>query len=109
MTDGAGATDQQHGTLRAPTIREHRIPTAGSEPYICVEGPDGALWFCESGTSKIGRFDPRNNRFSEFTLPTRKAMPIGITAGADGNLWFAEKAAGKIGRITTTGVITEFS
>ncbi|HYA06996.1 MAG TPA: hypothetical protein VEF90_13995, partial [Xanthobacteraceae bacterium] len=91
------------------TIREHRIPSADSKPYIAVQGPDGALWFCESGAGKIGRFDPATATFVEFDLPAADAMPIGITAGADGNLWFAEKSANKIGRITLRGRITEFA
>ncbi len=91
------------------TIREHKIPSAGSKPYIAVEGPDGALWFCESGASKIGRFDPDRGSFTEFSLPTKNATPIGIALGGDGNLWFAEKAADKIGRITPRGAIAEFA
>src|SRR5215510_8200178 len=90
------------------SIREHRIPSAGSGPYICVEGPDRCLWFCESGTGKIGRLDPANGSFTEFALSDPKATPIGITVGADGNLWFAQKSANKIGRITPSGVIAEF-
>ncbi len=50
------------------TIREHRIPSADAKPYIAVEGHDGALWFCESGASKIGRFDPDRGTFTEFAL-----------------------------------------
>src|ERR1700751_50699 len=91
------------------TIREHRIPSADSKPYIAGQGPDGALWFCESGASKIGRLDPDRGSFTEFALPTPNATPIGITLGGDGNLWFAEKAANKIGRIPRRGEITEFS
>ena len=91
-----------------PTIREHRIPTAGSKPYIAVEGRDGCLWFCESGASKIGRLDPNAYTFKEFDLPTPNATPIGIIVGADGNLWFAEKTGNKIGRITPQGEVTEF-
>src|SRR5215217_4975635 len=91
-----------------PTIREHRIPTAGSKPYIAVEGRDGCLWFCESGASKIGRLDPRTYAFTEFDLPTANATPIGIIEGPDGAFWFAEKTSNKIGRITTGGAITEF-
>ena len=91
------------------TIREHRIPTTDSKPYIAVQGPDGKLWFCESGASKIGRLDPDTGAFTEFALPTRNSTPIGITAGADGNLWFAEKTANKIGRLTPRGEITEFA
>ncbi len=52
-----------------PVIREHKIPTPGSKPYIAVEGPDGNLWFCENGASKIGCFDPRAGTFREFALP----------------------------------------
>ena len=78
-------------TVAPPTIREHRIPTAGSKPYIAVEGRDRCLWFCESGASKIGRLDPKTYTFKEFDLPTANATPIGIVVGPDGNLWFAEK------------------
>src|SRR6185295_19249658 len=91
-----------------PTIREHRIPTAGSKPYIAVEGRDGCLWFCESGMSKIGRLDPNSYAFTEFALPTPDATPIGIVLGPEGDLWFAEKSANKIGRITVRGAITEY-
>src|SRR4051812_10459936 len=80
-------------TVAPPTIREHRIPTAGSKPYIAVEGRDHCLWFCESGASKIGRLDPKTYTFKEFDLPTANATPIGIVVGPEGNLWFAEKSA----------------
>jgi len=87
-------------TARTVFIREHRIPSANSAPYICVEGPDRNLWFCESGAAKIGCFDPHTAAFTEFALPTPGATPIGIALGADGNLWFAQKKANKIGCLT---------
>jgi virginiamycin B lyase len=86
----------------------HPIPSVDAKPYIIVVGPDGNLWFCESGTAKIGRLDPRSLRFTEFATPTPNSRPIGIIPGADGNLWFCENAANQVGRITPTGVITEF-
>src|ERR1700681_2666337 len=51
-------------------IRLHPIPTPDAKPYIIVVGPDGALWFCESGTAKIGRLDPSTGGFTEFATPT---------------------------------------
>src|ERR1700730_10236899 len=63
-------------------FRIHKISSEKSEPYICIGGPDGGLWFCESGTSKIGRLDVNNGKISEFNLPESEAMPIGITPGA---------------------------
>src|SRR5262249_9625262 len=86
----------------------HPIPTPESKPYIIVFGPDRHLWFCESGTSKIGRMDPGNGRFIEFDTPTPNSRPIGITPAADGALWFCENAGNRIGRITTSGAVTEF-
>jgi len=65
--------------VKAVRIREHKIPSANSAPYICVEGPDGNLWFCESGVDKIGCFDARTANFREFALPTPGATPIGIS------------------------------
>jgi virginiamycin B lyase len=71
-----------------PVIREHRIPTPGSKPYIITLGPDGNLWFCESGVSRIARLSLKDGTFTEFVIPTRNSEPIGIITGADGNLWF---------------------
>ena len=96
------------GSEKPPLIREHKIPSPRSEPYICMEGPDAALWFCESGASKIGRFDPADSTFREFPLPVAGATPTGLTVGSDGNMWFCCKKANKIGRITMRGDITLF-
>src|SRR5215471_13634240 len=87
----------------------HPIPTPDAKPYIIVVGPDGALWFCESGAAKIGRLDPHSGTFTEFATPTPDSRPIGIIPGADGNLWFCENGANQIGRITPQGAITEFA
>jgi streptogramin lyase len=92
-----------------PIIREHRIPTPDSGPYIVVEGPDGNLWFCESRAGKIGCFNPDTGAFREFPLPDRDCMPIGIALGVDRNLWFTEKQANRVGRITVDGTIAEFA
>ena len=90
-----------------PTFREHKIPSAGSKPYILTFTP-GHLWVCESGAGKIGRLALGSGRFDEFAVPTPESRPIGITVGGDGNLWFTENGGHKIGRITPQGVITEF-
>ena len=108
MTATAEDAASHRGAARSIRIREHRIPSANSAPYICVEGPDRNLWFCESGAAKIGCFDPRNATFKEFPLPAEGATPIGIALGGDGNLWFAQKKANKIGRLTPAGALAEF-
>jgi photosystem II stability/assembly factor-like uncharacterized protein len=37
-------------------VTEFAVPTAGSAPTSIAAGPDGALWFTERGTNKIGRY-----------------------------------------------------
>jgi streptogramin lyase len=37
---------------------EYALPKSGSYPEAITTGPDGNLWFTESGTNKIGRLSP---------------------------------------------------
>jgi virginiamycin B lyase len=92
------------------------VPTASGNPIGITTGPDGELWFTESGRfigeelsggNKIGRISPEGS-ITEFLIPTPQSGPIAIIAGPDGNLWFTEEVANKIGRISPQGVITEF-
>ena len=84
------------------------IPTA-SAPWGITAGPDGALWFTENGTNKIGRITTAGAITNDFPITTSNSGPRFITAGPDGNLWFTEINGNKIGRITTAGVVTEFT
>lgn len=85
------------------TITEFPVPTAASQPYSIALGPDGNLWFTETGTNKIGRVTPTGG-FTEFSIPTPGSQPHAITTGPDGNLWFTEAGAGKIGRVNLSSV-----
>ncbi len=87
---------------------EFNIPTIGCFPETMVLGPDGALWFAEYWTSRIGRVDT-NGVFLEYVTPTQPSNPFGLVVGPDKNLWFTEAYTNKIGRITTNGIFTEFS
>jgi uncharacterized repeat protein (TIGR01451 family) len=82
------------------SITEFGVPTA---PGGLALGPDGNLWFTETG--KIGRMTP-DGSFTEFAVDGGSGHPSSIASGPDGNLWFNDR--GKIGRITTGGSITEF-
>jgi len=76
MTTNRAASSRLERSAHAEVeIILHPIPTADSKPYIIAFGPDRHLWFCESGTSKIGRFDPDRATFTEFDIPTLNAKP----------------------------------
>jgi virginiamycin B lyase len=90
-----------------PTFTEYSVPTPSSRPQRIASGPDGALWFTEGNTNKIGRVTTGGS-FNEFTLPQSNSNPQGIVTGPDGALWFTELNTSTIGRITTAGLITEY-
>jgi len=90
--------------LLAVTIHDFVVPTANSEPFGIVAGPDGNIWFTEQG-GKIGRMNLDGVVTAEFPVPN--AIPLDITVGADGNLWFVGGFG--IGRLTPTGGYTQFS
>jgi hypothetical protein len=75
----------------AQTVSEFPI-TANSNPVGITAGPDGALWFTEQGTNKIGRITTAG-MITEFSTLTANSGPFGITAGPDGALWFTGLAA----------------
>jgi virginiamycin B lyase len=90
----------------AQSYTEYNTP--GVLLYDIVAGPDGALWFTENATNKIGRITT-DGLLTRFSVPTPDSQPHSIVAGPDGALWFTENAGNKIGRITTAGVVAEFS
>jgi virginiamycin B lyase len=91
-----------------PVFTEYSVPTASSGPLNITPGPDGALWFTESRSGKIGRITT-SGVFTEYALPAGY-QPGGITAGPDGALWFTSTGPDAIivGRITTSGTITQY-
>jgi streptogramin lyase len=76
-----------------------------AEPSGITAGPDGALWFTNTGNGSIGRITTAGV-VTSYQDPTISS-PMGITAGPDGSLWFANYGDNSIGRITTTGVVTD--
>lgn len=78
-----------------------------SNPYDIVSGPDGALWFTNSGDNTIGRI-ATSGLITNFTASS-VSEPAGIAVGPDGALWFTNFAGNSIGRITTSGVITDYT
>jgi streptogramin lyase len=95
------------GVARGQEITEFPIgSTGGGEGRIAV-GPDGNLWFVQTGSNEVGRITTAGD-FTAFPIPTSDSSPQDIVAGPDENLWFTEWDGNKIGRITPAGVITEF-
>lgn len=86
-------------------IIEHPLPGLLNCPVGIVAGPNGALWFTEFSTNKIGRMTTAGV-LTEYPVTGR--VPEVITAAPDGALWFTEFDGINVGRITTSRVFTEF-
>lgn len=77
-------------------------------PTGIAAGPDGALWFDDSGNAAIGRITTDG----EYTLqmPAGAEVSDGIVTGPDKNVWFTvNQSNAEIGKITTGGSITLFA
>src|SRR5436305_1187418 len=102
----------------APALTGHLgAITPGSKPHGIAAGPDGNLWFTDSGFTEVGRdrvakITPAGV-VSEYRITPAgappDAAPEGWVAGPDGDLGFTELAAGRVAKITPAGVVTEYS
>jgi streptogramin lyase len=85
------------------------IPTgSGTQPNGITVGPDGNIWFTETGAGKIGVVNVSNNdQLLSFTIPTNVVSdpkPAGIiSTGSGGALWFADES-GAMGTVNTQQV-----
>lgn len=98
------ASAQTEVGAQPPVFKEY---TGVAGAFGITAGPDGAVWFTERTSGKIGVIT-MSGTIAEYALPLSSADPRNITAGPDGALWFTEGTGNKIGRITTSGSVTEF-
>jgi gluconolactonase len=127
MTQGGnvpGAADQSFepgiqrvhpdGSVEMLTTKVAGIPLAG--PNDLAFGPDGRLWFTDSGTEQDDRYDPRSpgqlfvidsSGDGEQVLERPNAYPNGIAFDAQGRLYWTESMVQRVCRLDD-GVPTVF-
>src|SRR5262249_41282901 len=71
---------------------EYTLPSDDTQPAGIVAGPDGNVWFTESGYGQIGVIDVAGGSYAitEYAIPTVFPFPQVIIAGPDGNIWLTE-------------------
>jgi uncharacterized repeat protein (TIGR03803 family) len=94
-------------TTSGQLASDYFLPNQGSFPGWSTLGPDGAVWFAQPYSSRIGRIDT-NGVITSCPTP-QGAQPQGIVTGPDGNLWFVEAGTFNIAKMTTQCAITEYS
>ncbi|MFQ6025805.1 MAG: lyase, partial [Nitrosopumilaceae archaeon] len=77
-------------------VKEFRIPTECTQPLAIIAGPLGYIWFTESNTGSIVRFNPVTELFTEYPNPDwpeeSRSMMWGIDYSPDGNIWYTDNA-----------------
>jgi len=93
-------------------VKEYKIPTACTQPLAITVDHSGMVWFAQTNTGKIAKFDPVTETFTEydnsvwenvekiFVLsaiennmePTKlRSMIWGIDYFPDGSIWFTDE------------------
>jgi len=77
-------------------VTEYKIPTACTQPLAIVTDPDGNVWFAQTNTGKLGKFNPVTETFVEYENPKwpqgGRSMMWGIDYSPDGSIWFTDEA-----------------
>ena len=86
-------------------LKEYVIPTGSSKPVDVDVDNNGLVWFSESETDKIDRFDPWSTEFSEYPVEPR-SRPWGIAAKPN-MTWFTMSDANRIARLDPRTALSE--
>ena len=102
-------------------VKEYQIPTACTQPLAITVDHNGNVWFAETNTGNIAKFDPLTETFTEYNntawdeiekifivaalennaQPTKlRSMMWGIEYFPDGSVWFTDEATDAIWKFT---------
>lgn len=77
-------------------IKEYKIPTPCTQPLAITSDPIGNLWFTQTNTGQVAKFDPKTEQFTEYENPRwpqgSRSMMWGIDYSPDASLWFTDEA-----------------
>jgi len=93
-------------------VKEYKIPTVCTQPLAITVDHNGIVWFAQTSTGKVAKFDPLTETFTEYVNPVwenieksfilnaiaNNAMPEklrsmmwGMDAFPDGSIWFTDE------------------
>jgi len=98
-------------------VKEYKIPTACTQPLAITVDHNGIVWFAQTNTGKVAKFDPLTETFTEYDNSVWKnvekifitsaiennvepkklrSMMWGIDYFPDGSIWFTDEATDAI-------------
>ena len=86
-------------------VTEYSIPTVCTNPLAIVTDYDGNVWFTETNTGKLAKFDPTTLTFTEYDNPSwpegGRSMMWGIDYSPDGSVWFTDETYDSVWKFST--------
>ena len=86
-------------------VEEFIIPTPCTNPLAIVTDYDGNVWFAQTNTGNIAKFNPVTELFTEYDNPVwphgSRSMMWGMDYAPDGSLWFTDEAHDRIWQFST--------
>jgi len=98
-------------------VKEYKIPTVCTQPLAITVDHEGTVWFAQTNTGKIAKFDPITEAFTEYDnavweeieklmilnaiendmQPIKlRSMMWGMDYFADGSIWYTDEATDSI-------------
>ncbi len=77
-------------------IAEFKVPTVCAQPLSITTDSSGMVWFTQTNTGKLAKFDPFTRFFTEYENTSwpkgDQSMMWGINHATDGNIWFTDES-----------------
>ena len=85
-------------------VREFTIPTVCTNPLAIVTDFEGNVWFAQTNTGNLAKFDPITESFTEYENPSwppnGRSMMWGIDDAPDGSIWYTDETFDSIWKFT---------
>ncbi|MGB1378413.1 MAG: lyase [Nitrosopumilus sp.] len=86
-------------------VQEFIIPTECTMPLAITSDYDGNVWFAQTNTGNLAKFDTITQTFTEFENPTwpdgARSMMWGIDYAPDGSVWFTDETYDSVWKFST--------
>ena len=86
-------------------VQEFIIPTECTMPLAITSDYDGNVWFAQTNTGNLAKFDSTTQTFTEFENPTwpegARSMMWGIDYAPDGSVWFTDETYDSVWKFST--------
>jgi virginiamycin B lyase len=95
-----GRLDPHSGKIDLKTV-----PTANALPYGMAVNSKGVPYFCELGSNKLAKIDPKTMAITEYNLP-QGTRPRRLAIAADDSIYFSDFKGGHLGKfVPGTGAV----